>query len=134
MRCLVLAACLLAVVPPAGAQTVVLNPQTVEFDPSADHNAFVLGTTTPMVTKYEMRIFLGAATQPVTTQDLGKPAPVNGKISITNRTWFLGLANNAAYTAKVAAVGPSGEGVSAASDPFGNLGPPGAPGKPVTKQ
>jgi hypothetical protein len=126
-----LAACLLILVAAtAGAQTVAVNPNTVVFDPSADHNAVSALTGLPLVSRYALRFYLPGATQPVQDQDLGKPTPgTDGKITITNRALFTGtpIALDTKYVAKVAAVGPAGEGVSAASDPFGNAGPPAAP-------
>lgn len=115
----------------AWAQPVapVVNPTTIEFDPSPNHNDMVLGTTTPMITKYVLRLLLEGASQPISGDvDLGKPTPgTNGKIVLTNRTWFLAAAMNVRHVAKVAAVGPTGEGVSDPSNPFGNVGPPAAP-------
>ncbi len=131
---LILGALLLA--SPAQAQTPpVVNPTTIEFDPSANHNDVVLGTTTPMVTKYVLRLYLEGASQPISGDtDLGKPTPgQNGKITLTNRQWFIAAAMNLRHVAKVAAVGPNGEGVSDASNPFGNVGPPAAPSAPVVR-
>lgn len=108
----------------AGAQTT-LNPTTVEFVPSADHDRLGLDGQ-PMVTRYELRIFAQGATVPRVTQDIGKPTPVAGKIAVTNPGYFLTLITNTLYTAKVVAIGPSGEAVSEDSNPFGNQGPPAA--------
>lgn len=49
----------------AGAQTVPVNPVGYEFT-SADH---------PIVTSYEIGIFLLGAQQPVSSADIGKPTP-----------------------------------------------------------
>jgi hypothetical protein len=114
--------------PVAGAQTAVVNPVTVEFTPSADHAVIALDGQ-PMVARYEMRIFVETPLGPTPsfTQDIGKPTPVAGKITITNAVWFSGLTPNTRYVAKVVAVGPTGEGVSELSNPFGLVGAPTAP-------
>jgi hypothetical protein len=121
--------------PVAGAQTAVVNPVTVEFTPSADHAVLALDGS-PMVTKYEMRIFVETPLGPTPsfTTDIGKPTPVAGKITITNAVWFSGLTPNTRYVAKVAAVGPTGEGVSDPSNPFGNVGNPAKPTAVVVKK
>lgn len=104
------------------AQTIV-NPVRVEFTASADHAATSIDGS-PLVTKYEMRIFLEAGTTVLFVTDLGKPTPVANVISVTNAVWFSGLTPNTKYVAKVAAIGASGEGVSDPSNPFGNVPPP----------
>ncbi len=116
----------------ASGQTVT-NPTRVEFVASADHAT--LFDTIPILTRYELRIFLNGATQPFTTTDLGKPTPGAGNlISVTNPAWFTALAMNSLYLARVAAIGPAGEGVSDASNFFGRVGPPVKPGVPVVRQ
>ena len=120
----------------ASAQTgVVINPTTVEFDPSADHARMGLDGQ-PLVARYELRIFAQGAAQPITVYDLGKPEPGgNGKITIVNRNYFLtALLMNVPYTGRVSAIGPTGEGVSDPSNPFGNQGPPAAAGSVVVRQ
>ncbi len=117
---------------PAMAQTAI-NPTTVQFTASADHNT-MLGDA-PILTRYELRIFLSGATQPFTTQDLGKPVPDGSNtITVVNQSWFAVLAMNTTYTAKVAAIGPAGEGVSDASNPFGNAAAPRTPTALVVKR
>lgn len=112
----------------AEAQTQVINPTGVEFDVSADHNTVVLGV--PAVTKYELRIFLSATSPtPVSTFDLGKPAPVGTKASVTNVAMFTPL-QTGGYVARVVAIGPGGEGVSDPTDPFGKMGAPAKPTAP----
>lgn len=104
---------------PASAQTV-LNPTTVEFVPSSDHSAVEADGTTPVVTRYEVRMYLEAdPTTAIVTQDIGKPAPVAGKIAVVNPVWFAGLTPRTRYVARVAAIGGGGAGLSAASLPFG---------------
>ena len=106
----------------ASAQTV-LNPTTVTFTPSADHNATVGGVA--LVTKYELRHYLVGAPSPVQTQDLGKPTPVSGSISAAITSLPFSPTNE--YIAKVAAVGPTGVGESAASNHYFFAGPPATP-------
>jgi len=127
VRILLLCLCVCVVVglvpPPVDAQSVV-NPNAVEFEPSADHAAMFLGT--PVVSRYELRFQFVGAEQPVTTVDLGKPTPVENLIRVTVPQ-FLTLQPKQEYTATVAAIGPGGEGVSTPTDPFGRSGPPVAP-------
>jgi hypothetical protein len=98
----------------AHAQTVV-NPRTVEFDPSADHS--MLGADSqPIVQRYDLQIYAAGAAQPTTTVSLGKPAPqADGKIRVDFSTLAGGwpLADGT-YEARVAAVGTMG---IASSDP-----------------
>ena len=113
--------------PIAGAQTAVVNPKTVEFVPSADHAVVALDGSA-MVARYELRMYLETnQTTPISVTDLGKPVPVANLISVTNPVWFAGLTPNTKYVAKVAAIGPTGEGVSDPSNPFGNVGAPTKP-------
>lgn len=110
------------------SEAQVINPTGVEFDVSADHNTVVLGV--PAVTKYELRIFLSATSPtPVSTFDLGKPAPVGTKASVTNVAMFTPL-QTGGYVARVVAIGPGGEGVSDPTDPFGKMGAPAKPTAP----
>jgi len=128
VRILLLCLCVLVVVGlsaplEVSAQSVV-NPTAVEFEPSADHAATFLGQ--PIVSRYELRWFFIGATEPVTTVDLAKPTPQNGKIRVAVPQ-FLTLQPKTEYQARVVAIGPGGEGASALTDPFGRSGPPGAP-------
>jgi len=119
----------------ATAQTAAVNPVTVQCVPSSDHNTVNALDGTPMVSRYEMRIYLSTdLTKVVFTQDMGKPTPVANLITVTNALWFSGLTPNTKYVAKVAAIGPTGEGVSDPSNPFGNVGPPAAPTALVLKR
>jgi hypothetical protein len=121
----------LAAAPTWAQSGVVVNPKTVQFPPSADHDRLGLDGT-PMVTRYELRMYLATDTATViSATDLGKPTPTAGTISVTNPLWFSALTPNTKYIARVAAIGPTGEGVSDASGPFGMQGPPGKAGTPV---
>jgi hypothetical protein len=120
----------------ARAQTVAINPQTVEFTASADHAALSLDGS-PMVTRYEIRMYVEATPlgSAIATQDLGKPTPDGtNKISVTNPVWFAGLTPRTRYVAKVAAIGNSGEGLSTISNPFGNVPAPASPTAVVLKR
>lgn len=102
------------------AQTNVTNPKVVEFDPSLDHSALTADGQ-PMVARYDLQVFLLGATQPITTTSLGKPAadPADGKIRVDFSTLVVGWPlGNGTYEARVAAVGPTGSGQSAPSNPF----------------
>lgn len=107
------------------AEAQVINPTGVEFDVSADHNTVVVGV--PVVARYELRIFLSAAAPtPVSVFDLGKPSPVGIKATVRNVAMFTPLSSGG-YVARVVAIGPGGEGVSDATDPFGKMGAPTKP-------
>lgn len=122
-RMLFVLAAILMVTSLAQAQGVAVNAKTVEFTASADHDALSIDGT-PMVARYEMRIYTETGGVLFSTTDLGKPVPVAGKISVTNAVWFAGLTPRTKYLARVVAMGGTGEGVSADSNPFGNVGPP----------
>jgi hypothetical protein len=121
-------ALVLGVAHPVAAQTVS-NPTTVEFIASLDHNTEFGGV--PILTRYDLRIYLQGATSPFVTYDVGKPTPdANNKIVVVNAAWFVGLAYNSLYYARVASVGPAGEAASDPSNPFGNAAIPRAPAVP----
>ncbi len=102
----------------AHAQTV-LNPRTVEFDPSADHAALTADGQ-PVVQRYELQVFLAGASQPMTTANLAKPNPqADGKIRLDFSALLAGWPlTNGTYVARVAAVGPAGNGLSDPSNTF----------------
>jgi len=108
--------------------TYVVNPSRVQFTASADH-AVMLPDGTPMVSRYELRVYAQGATEPVTTTDLGKPATVAGDITtdITSVLGSLPLSATVQYVARVVAVGQTGVGVSDPSNPFGHVGSPATP-------
>lgn len=112
-----------------GAQ--VINPTRVEFTVSADHNATVLGQ--PAVSRYDLRIYLPGAAQPMTTADLAKPVAADGAtVSIERQAVFVALPLGE-YVGRVVAVGPGGEGVSDPTAPFGRITAPTAPTQPALK-
>lgn len=110
----------------ASAQTV-LNPTRVQFTPSPDHSVMI--DTVPLVTRYELRHFLSGATTPFSVEDLGKPTP-NGLGIIDVPIKALPVNSTSRYNAKVAAIGPTGEGVSLESNPYFFVGAPAPGGKP----
>lgn len=105
------------------AQTV-LNPTRVTFTASPDHNATVGGI--PLVDHYELRHFLSGANTPVQVQSIGKPTP-NAQNVCTAGVTSLPVSSTNQYTAKVAAVGPTGEGISTASNSYFFVAPPEIP-------
>jgi hypothetical protein len=111
--------------------TTAVNPTKVEFSPSPNHNDVSPLDGTALVTRYELRVYPQGQTTVAAIQDLLKPAPANGVIDVTldPAAVVSKLATDALYVARVAAIGPRGEGVSGLSNPFGFAGttPPGAP-------
>jgi hypothetical protein len=133
MKKLLFAALLVLLAAPAYAQ-VAINPTTVTWTVSTDDAATGLDGN-PIVTRYELRASLSTApTVVVSTQNLLKPTPAAGTDTATLAAAFLAaLTKNVQYVAKIAAIGPAGEGLSAASNPFGVTGPPAAPTAVVIK-
>ena len=115
---LALAAVLALYATPGLSQTVV-NPRTVEFDPSADHSA-VSSDGVALVQRYDLAIYpVGVATAQYSA-NLGKPTPgADGKVRVDFASllpvWPL---PNGTYEARVAAFGPGGAGQSDPSNQF----------------
>ncbi|HSK10487.1 MAG TPA: BACON domain-containing carbohydrate-binding protein, partial [Vicinamibacterales bacterium] len=103
----------------AGAQTTVSNPRIVEFDPSPDHGG-VLSDGRPTVQGYELRVYQAGASQPFHRVNMGKPAvQSDGKLRYDFSSGLSAWpAPGGTYEARVAAVGPGGEGVSPLSNRF----------------
>jgi hypothetical protein len=95
---------------------VVINPTKAQFVASVDHN--VIENTVPIVTSYELRIFLPNGTNPMKTFGLSKPTPDANNIIVVTITEVLATLPIGEYTAKVATIGPGGEAISLASNPF----------------
>ena len=111
---------LLGVASSAVAQTI-RNPSGATFTPSADHAT---------ITSYEIGWFLTGAVEPVSTVDIGKPAP-DGTNTCAIAINVMPLAFNE-YTAKIRA--KAGTVYSDWSDPSnGFQRVPGRPGKPAVK-
>jgi hypothetical protein len=97
-------------------QIVAAAPQrasiTLSFDPSPDHATLVTG--------YLLEIRKGGApvsAAPLVSASLGKPAVVNGAISVNIDSWLAGLSSGAYYVV-VKAVGTAGTSSGAASGTF----------------
>lgn len=108
------------------AQTVV-NPTTLRFVASAEHGV-MLGEV-PVVESYEMRIVTMINTTVVVWSfGLGKPVPdPTNVVTLPLPPLATQLMANTLYQARVAAIGPGGEGESNLSNPFGLLEAPSAP-------
>ena len=132
LSALVVIVSLIVAVPASAQVAAVVNPQSVTFTPSPDHDAVLDGV--PVVTRYDLSIYIEAGMIVVGAPvNLGKPTPVAGLISVTNPVWFAALTPRTRYVARVTAVGPTGTGVSDVSNPFLNSGPPAKPGAPIIK-
>jgi regulation of enolase protein 1 (concanavalin A-like superfamily) len=87
-------------------------PTKVVFTPSPDH---------PNVTYYLLEIYTAGSTpgtsRPVATKNLGKPAIVNGQITVDVATFIQALAPGS-YIATVSAVNAAGAGRSTPPSPF----------------
>lgn len=130
-----LLACVLSLLAlPAFAQTPpIVNPSGVEFAASTDHDTVANGVA--LVAKYTLAISTVAAPAVIVkTVDLGKPAPVAGKVTFTGLAPVIAALTAGDYVAVVSAEGPGGVTASVPSDPF-SVRPkaPAAPGKPVWK-
>jgi len=121
---------LCAVATSAAAQSVIVNPTTIQFAPSADH-AVVLPDGQPMVASYEARYALEGSATVVCAVSLGKPTPVSSLISMPLPLSCVPVSQSARYVVRVAAVGPTGSSASGPSGPFASVGSPSAPGVPV---
>jgi hypothetical protein len=85
---------------------------TVSFEPSPDHATLVTG--------YLLEVRKGGASAsaaPLVSASLGKPAVVNGAISVNIDSWLAGLSSGAYYVV-VKAVGTAGTSSGAASGTF----------------
>lgn len=103
------------------AQTI--NPKTITFTASTDHNV-VVGTT-PIVDHYDFTVV--STSGPVTTvftKGLGKPTPnAQNDITASLAAEFAAITSNGVFSGQVTAVGSGGTSAPA-SAPFGHVGPP----------
>ena len=116
---LLLTIALLVLPGPIWAQTPIVNPTILEFDPSPDHAT---------VTSYTVQAAggVGVPLVPPTPKDIGKPMPnAAGKITIPlsliapiDAAGGAGFQFNKAYTIVVTAVSAGGSGGSTPSNPF----------------
>lgn len=130
---LIAAGVLLAGFATASAQTPLVNPTTVEFDPSPDHAALNAGGA-PVVQRYELRLYRSGESLAAGRADLGKPAPEgDGKIRVNFSSLLAPWPPpDGAYEARVAAMGPSGEGESPTSNTFAFSTAPPTPPPPCS--
>ena len=96
-----------------------INPNVVEFLPSAEHHT-TLASGQPAISRYEFLVYQPGTLDPYLRVDLGKPAPqADGVIRVSFisqvAVWPL---PNVASDARIAAYGPTGVGVSGVSNPF----------------
>lgn len=130
---LLLGMCLLfASVVRAQTPTPIGAANGIAFTASADHSVLLADGTTDKLSSYEVRFAAVAPSSsctPVSNVSIGKPALVAGEVSIKPFAPLGALPANCAYTYRIAAIGPGGEGVSAASLPFVRVVPtaPAAP-------
>ena len=120
--------------PCVGFAQNVSNPTAVDFDASADHAAMSQSTpSVPLLSSYAIEIYASTGTL-VKSTDVGKPAPVSGKILIDLMPIRQTVPLGTGYTIKAVAKGPGGATSSAASVPFDwTIPAPRAPGVPVPK-
>ena len=116
LRCWLLASLVLGCASTALAQTV--DPRVAEFDPSPHHSALDNGV--PIVTGYQLEIYLVGGTVPVRVLALGKPSPdPDGVIRVTFDVLIdPPLSAGVTYEARAVAAGPGGVGRSTPSNTF----------------
>jgi hypothetical protein len=116
----------------AQTPTVVTANSGIAFVASADHNVTVGGVA--VVTSYQVDVIAAQGTTATGfSLGLGKPSPdASNTITVQPLAQFGGLLQGV-YTMTVSAIGPGGNGVSAASDPFVRVLPARAPGKPAAR-
>jgi len=102
---------------PAVAQTI--NPNVVEFIPSAENNA-VDASGQPIVSRYDMLFYQAGSPDAVLTISLGKPArQADGMMRVDINSKFGAYPlPNLSSEARVVAVGPAGSAVSNPSNMF----------------
>lgn len=119
-------------VPPAVAAqtpTVIVDPVTLEFSPSPDHDALTPDTKLPLVTGYRLQVVNAATHVSVFEATLGKPTPeADGKIRLVRATVAPAppLVSGVTYEALISVMGPGGTSTSEPSNQFslGTIAPP----------
>ena len=103
---------------PFAAAQAIVDAGRAEFTPSADHTRTSGGV--PVLTSYELRIFVAGATQVTRSVNLGKPSPGTDGLIRVNFLSLLTtpLLRGVIYEARVAAVGPGGSSASGLSNQF----------------
>ena len=122
------------VAPSASFAQNLTNPSAVDFDASPDHARVTSSTpAVPFVSNYLIEIYTSTGTL-LRATDIGKPAPVTGKITVDLTPIKQSIPLGTGYTIKAVAKGAGGEGRSAASAPFDlTVTAPAAPGVPIPK-
>jgi hypothetical protein len=134
-RCLIACGLLLLCASSGWAQTA-LNPNTVEFTASADHNTKAVDGVTPLLDHYDWLVVQSSPTGALfLTVNLGKPTP-DANNTIRVQPSFATLVIGTTYYAFVDAVGSAnfGSARSAVSNPFALQNAPRPPGAPVVSQ
>jgi hypothetical protein len=119
---LVVGLCLASVAPQASAQAVV-DPRSVEFSPSPDHDVENAGV--PLIDHYDLEFYLLGGASPFQVANIGKPAPdADGRVRIDLASVLASWpAPGVTYESRVAAVGTTGTGRSTPSNTFSFAGP-----------
>jgi hypothetical protein len=115
-----LAALLVLGLAATAAAQAVDNPTTVQFVPSADHNAVTPIGLQPVVVRYDL-VFYRASdlNTPAQVVNLGKPAiGSDGTIQVEFSALLTWPLPDGTYQARVVAIGQSGSGVSDWSNVF----------------
>lgn len=103
---------------PVHAQSVV-DPNQLQFTASSDHWGTAPDGVTPVLLRYEVQFFLAGAAQPFQAESIGKPNPDgNGNITFSLASLSSLPSPGLVAEARLAAVGPGGSTLSAASNTF----------------
>jgi all-beta uncharacterized protein len=115
----------LAAVRPASAAGTVVDARRLTFTVSPDDQA-VDQVGTPLVTRYELQVFLAGSDTLVESVNLGKPTPDRGGTVTLQLVplLYVPLTPNVSYDAVVRASGPGGDADSARSNTFIFTPPP----------
>lgn len=118
VRLIVLAATLVTFHAGTARAQSILDPQRVEFTPSADHDTVTAGI--PVVTGYSLSLFASGSATPAATVSLGKPTPdPDGQIRVPFLSLLTApLSPTIVYTAKIVTEGPGGSATSEVSNTF----------------
>src|SRR5262249_31797057 len=117
---LAIAACLIVGSAPAVLAQSIVDARRGALTPSADRGARD-PSGAPLVTSYQIDVYLAGGTTPVQSASLGKPAPdPDGFIRVDFVSLLATpLTPGTIYEARVSAVGPAGSSQSAVSNTFG---------------
>jgi hypothetical protein len=112
-------ACALVLVPRALVAQTIVDPRTVEFTPSPQHDE-VTSSGVAVVTSYSLAVYVAGQNTPQQTVSLGKPTPgTDGMIRLDFVSRLsTPLATGVSYQARVSAIGPGGSAASELSNAF----------------